>query len=319
MAEPVTHGRGLRLGTRGSLLARWQAEWVAEELRRIGQAVELIEIATHGDADRARSIEEIGTRGVFTKAIQQALLCGEVDLAVHSLKDLPTERVPGLVLAAVPKRENPADVLVVRRVGGMEEGVGDIEALSRGARVGTGSLRRQAQLRHVRPDLLIEEVRGNVDTRLCKLDEGQFEAIVLAEAGLRRLGLGERIQHVLPFDVMLPAVGQGALGIECRADDDNTLAAIRSLNDAATHAAVTAERALLEHLRGGCMAPVGALGRIEAGQLRLHAAVLSTDGKQRLAARDSAEIEEAESLGRRVAEALISQGAAELIAGGRRA
>jgi len=189
-----------------------------------------------------------------------------------------------------------------------------LSLLPQAARVGTGSLRRQAQLRHLRPDLQVEEVRGNVDTRLRKLDEGQFEAIVLAEAGLQRLGLTERIQHVLSFDVMLPAVGQGALGIECRADDDNTLAALVPLNDRDTYAAVTAERALLEYLRGGCMAPVGALALIDAGRLRLQAVVLSADGAQRLAASDAAEMDDAEALGRRVAEALISQGAAKLIA-----
>jgi len=300
----------LRLGTRGSQLARWQAHWVAGELRRLGHDVELIEIATHGDADRSRSIEEIGTLGVFTKEIQRALLADEVDLGVHSLKDLPTEPVNGLVLAAVPARESPADVLVTRTTA-------TLESLPHGARVGTGSLRRQAQLRHARPDLQIEDIRGNVDTRLRKLDEGQFDAIVLAEAGLRRLGLSGRITEVLPFDVMLPAVGQGALAVECRADDDATLAALQRLEDCDTRSAVTAERALLAHLRGGCLAPIGAWGHVEDGVLKLSAVVLSADGKQRLAAEDSALPDEATALGRRVADNLLGQGAAELIAGAR--
>jgi hydroxymethylbilane synthase len=279
--------------------------------------VELIEIATHGDVERTRALEEIGTRGVFTKEIQRVLLAGEVDLGVHSLKDLPTEPVDGLVLAAVPVRESAADVLVTR-AGSREQGAGSrlslaLEMLPPDARVGTGSLRRQAQLRHVRPDLRVEDVRGNVDTRLRKLDEDQFDALVLAEAGLSRLGFVDRITQVLPFDVMMPAVGQGALGIECRADDDRTLAAVASLEDEAARAAVTAERALLAHLRGGCMAPVGAWGRVEQDMLRLSAVVLSADGSRRLAAKQSGELFESEALGVRVADELLSQGAGELI------
>ena len=320
------------MGTRGSQLARWQAEWVAGELRGLGHTVELIEIATHGDVDRSRPIEEIGTLGVFTKAIQQALLVGDVDIAVHSLKDLPTERVAGLVLAAVPARESPADVVVERRgTRGEERGARSeeeyevrypighpaLDGLRVGAVVGTGSLRRQAQLRNVRPDLRVTEVRGNVDTRLRKLDDGEFDAIVLAHAGLRRLGLAERVSRVLPFEMMLPAVGQGALGIECRADDASTLAAVRPMNDRASYAAVTAERALLEHLRGGCMAPVGALARFREDRLELQAVVLSVDGKQRLIASGSTSLDQAALLGQQVAQWLIDDGAAGLIASSR--
>ncbi len=332
--------RTLRLGTRGSQLARWQAEWVTAELERHGHTVELIEIATQGDIDRTRSIEAIGTQGVFTKAIQQALLAGEVDLAVHSLKDLPTISVEGLVLAAVPPRESPADALVVGRRATSDERraasderrpdelknpgvpldshpIGSLSFLPQRTRVGTGSLRRQAQLRHARPDLRVSEVRGNVETRLRKLDEGQFAALVLAEAGLRRLGLANRITHLLPFSVMLPAVGQGALGIECRRDDHETLTALGQLNDPATHAAVLAERALLAHLRGGCMAPVGALAAVEGRALKLQAVVLSADGSLRLLANDAGTPHEAADVGRRVADALLAQGAADLIAGSR--
>lgn len=310
MTIPSRSRSTLRIGTRGSQLARWQAEWVAEQLRREGQDVELVEIATRGDIEQARSIEEIGTRGVFTKAIQRALLAGDVDLGVHSLKDLPTDPVEGLMLGAVSQRESPADVLVSNIAA-------SLEILPNGARVGTGSLRRQAQLRYLRPDLQIREIRGNVDTRLRKLDEGQFDAIVLAEAGLRRLGLIERIAQVLPLDVMLPAVGQGALAIECRADDQATRRVVAALGDPASHAAVVAERALLSRLRGGCMAPVGALGRIDGDELQLTAVVLSADGARRLAARDVAHgiaAVDAEQLGIRVADALLAQGAAELIA-----
>ncbi|MEX0613090.1 MAG: hydroxymethylbilane synthase, partial [Pirellulales bacterium] len=187
-----------------------------------------------------------------------------------------------------------------------------------GARVGTGSLRRQAQLRHVRPDLQTLDIRGNVDTRLRKLDEGQFDAIVLAEAGLRRLGLADRATQILPFEVMLPAVGQGALAIECRADDAQTLSALAPLEDPVTRAGVTAERALLAHLRGGCMAPVGAWGRVENGVLHLSALVLSADGAQRLSANGSATVEDAQTLGRQVADSLLGQGAGELIAAARK-
>lgn len=325
--------RTLRLGTRGSQLARWQAEWVTAELQRRGYQVKLVEIATQGDIDRTRSIEVIGTQGVFTKAIQQALLAGEVDLAVHSLKDLPTVPVDGLMLAAVPPRESPADALIVAR-GAMskEQTIAEgrtfgalikfdqfdaLSMLPQQARIGTGSLRRQAQLRHARPDLRVADVRGNVETRLRKLDDGQFDAIVLAEAGLRRLGLADRIAHLLPFNVMLPAVGQGALGIECRRNDHETLVALASLNDPATHAAILAERALLAYLRGGCMAPVGALAVVEGHALKLQAVVLSADGSQRLFANDAGTPHEASDVGRRVADALLAQGAAELIAGSR--
>jgi hydroxymethylbilane synthase len=309
MPNDSTTQRSLRIGTRGSQLARWQAEWVAAELRRLGHAVELVEIATRGDVDRGRPIEEIGTRGVFTKEIQRALLSGDVDLAIHSLKDLPTESVDGLVLAAVPTRESPADVVVAS----VESEAWDFMKLPQAARVGTGSMRRRAQLLHVRPDLQISDVRGNVDTRLRKLDDGQFDAIVLAEAGLRRLGLEKRISQVLPFNVMLPAVGQGALGIESRADDSATRSAVQPLEDAATRAAVTAERALLAHLRGGCMAPVGALGQFENGKLSLSAVVVSADGRTRLDALDTAPPEDAAALGRRVADQLLAKGAAALI------
>jgi hydroxymethylbilane synthase len=307
----------MRLGTRSSKLAKWQAEWVAGELQRLGHAVELIEIATSGDLQQVVAVEEIGSRGVFTKEIQRALLRGDVDLAVHSLKDLPTEPIEGLVLAAVPQRESAADVIVVVN-GQRVVRSGDLmSTLPRSARIGTGSLRRQAQLRHLRRDIQVADVRGNVDTRLRKLDEGQFDAIVLAEAGLRRLGLAGRISQVLPTDIMLPAVGQGALGIECRADDVNTRAILAELNDSATRAAVTAERALLEQLRGGCMAPIGALGKMRADKLELAAVVLSADGSRRLAASESSSANEAEALGVQVADRLLSQGAAQLIASSR--
>ncbi|HEY4235266.1 MAG TPA: hydroxymethylbilane synthase [Lacipirellulaceae bacterium] len=302
----------LRIATRGSALARWQADWVADCLRRRGHTVEIIEIATRGDADQSNPIGDIGSPGVFTKEIQRAVLAGEADVAVHSLKDLPTDAVAGLVLAAVPARESAADVLV-------STAASSFDALRKGARIGTGSLRRQAQLRHARPDFEVMAIRGNVDTRLRKLDEGQVDALVLAEAGLQRLGWAGRISQVLPWEIMLPAVGQGALGIECRANDVPARAALAELDNAATHAAVVAERTLLARLRGGCLAPIGALGLVANGRLELSAVVLSPDGVKRLEERDFASPEQAEQLGCRVADALLSRGAGELIAAGRSA
>ena len=305
----------LRLGTRASALARWQAEWVAARLTALGHQVELVPITTTGDAQQTDRIGNLGSPGVFTKELQRALLDERIDLAVHSLKDLPTDVVEGLILAAVPERESPLDVLVCQHAT-------SLDSLSVGARVGTGSLRRRAQLLHRRADLRMLEIRGNVDTRLRKLADGEFDALVLAEAGLKRLGLTEHIAAVLNVDVMLPAVGQGALGIETRADDATTLAAVRMLDHAASHQAVLAERSLLAALLGGCLAPVGALARTNAaGKLTLSAAVLSFDGQQRIAVlgESSATAADAIALGQTVASQLNAQGAAELIAASRSA
>lgn len=301
----------LRLGTRSSPLARWQAEHIAARLTALGIDVEMIHITTQGDV-KAGPLGQIGGQGLFTKEIQRALLDDRIDLAVHSLKDLPTEHVEGLTLAAVPERESPGDVLVSNQVK-------SLDALPKGARVGTGSTRRKAQLLHARPDLQILDIRGNVDTRLRKLDEGEYDAIVLAEAGLTRLGLTDRIAQVLPRSMMLPAVGQGALGVEARSTDTNTLVLLAPLNDAATRHAVLAERAMLRALRGGCLAPVGAWGRIEAGELQLDGVVLNADGTQRLHAAGTAHPDAAETLGEQIAQELLAQGAAALIAGSRTA
>lgn len=301
----------LRLGTRGSPLARWQAEWTAAELRRLGADVELVPISTRGDREQTGPIGAIGTQGVFTKELQRALLDSEIDLAVHSLKDLPTEPVEGLKLAAVPARGPIGDCLVSPRYRTLGE-------LPQGAVVGTGSQRRRAQLLHVRPDLKLVDVRGNVDTRLRKVTDGEYAALVLAEAGLVRLKLEANIAEVLPKSIMLPAVGQGALGIESRAADAATLAVLAKLDDSTTHAAVDAERSLLFHLRGGCLAPVGAWGRIKAaGLLHLSAVVLKTDGSERLFVERTAPVDDAVSLGKAAAEELLQQGAARLIADSR--
>lgn len=302
----MTPLRPVRLGTRGSALARWQAEWVAEQLRRYGAAVELVPIATRGDV-RGGPLGALGATGVFTKEIQQALLANEIDVAVHSLKDLPTARVDGLVLAAVPPRARPGDALVTPRNTPWS-------ALAAGARVGTGSVRRRAQLLYVRPDLVVDDIRGNVDTRLRQLDEGRYDALVLAEAGLIRLGLTDRITQVLPMRWMLPAVGQGALGLEVRAEDRAVRACVAALDDAPTHAAVVAERTLLAVLGGGCLAPIAAWARCQAERLQLDAVVLDATGTRRLAARTAGPADAGESVGRAAAEQLLSQGAAALLA-----
>ncbi|MBA3484086.1 MAG: hydroxymethylbilane synthase [Pirellulales bacterium] len=308
--------RTVRIGTRGSKLARWQSDWVAAQLTALGARVEIIEIATQGDVQQQGSVVSLGIQGLFTKEIQAAALSGQVDVAVHSLKDLPTQQVAGLRLAATPPREDPADALI--------SNIADsLDTLPQGARVGTGSLRRRAQLLHLRPDLNITGIRGNVDTRLRKLDDGEYDAIVLAAAGLRRLGWGERITALLGPPQMLPAPGQGSLGIECRADDADSIALVGKLDDPATRLGVTAERIVLAALHGGCSAPIAAWGRMTGGQLLADALVADVNGTRVLRASGSIDLPQsysgsesisaAEQLGYRVAEDLLSQGAAALI------
>ncbi len=295
----------IRLGTRASALAMWQAEWVASQLSSLGAHVELIKIQTEGDV-RSAPIGQLGAQGVFTKEIQRALLDDRIDLAVHSLKDLPTEAIDGLCLAAVPQRESPRDALVTT--------VADsFDRLPPNAKVGTGSLRRRAQLLAARPDLTLAEMRGNVGTRLRKLQEGECDALILAEAGLRRLNLQHHITQVLPKSLMLPAVGQGALGLETRQDDGATREFLQHLDDPETHNAVLAERTLLARLHGGCRAPIGAWGRVDGQQLWLDAVVLVPDGSQRLTACASGPPSDAIELGHHVADDLLAQGAQELL------
>ncbi len=306
MTDPLR----IRLGTRGSALARWQADWVAARLAELGVTVEMILIKTQGDV-KSEPLGAIGGQGLFTNEIQRALTQREIDLAVHSLKDLPTDPVDGLTLAAVPERERPGDVLVSLKASSIED-------LPKGARVGTGSLRRQAQLLHVRSDLAIAQIRGNVETRVAKLDEGQFDAIVLAEAGLRRLGMADRITQVIDKSIMLPAVGQGALGLETREDDARVREVLSQLDHRETHCAVVAERAMLATLRGGCLAPVGAWGRAEPdGTLHLSGVVLNADGTQRIEAAASGDPADASGIGETVADDLLAQGAGDLIASSR--
>lgn len=300
----------IRLGTRKSPLARWQAEWVAQQLQQLGHKVEMIWITTQGDVT-TQSLGTVGGQGLFTKEIQRALLDGQIDLAVHSLKDLPTQPIEGLKLGAVPLREVVGDCLIA------PAGT-TLESLPPQARIGTGSMRRAAQLRAWRSDLEILDIRGNVETRIKKHDEGTYDAIVLAEAGLHRLGYMERVSQKLPLDRVLPAVGQGALGLEIRAADVQTFEAIQELNHAESFAAVSAERSLLNHLRGGCLAPVAAWGRIENGNLRLQARVLALDGSKIVAIDKTGHGENAAALGIEGAEELMAQGAVSLIEAARR-
>ncbi|HWG43854.1 MAG TPA: hydroxymethylbilane synthase [Gemmataceae bacterium] len=298
----------LRIGTRGSPLALWQARHVADLLRPLAapRAVELIEIETIGDRIRDVALSQIGGDGVFTKEIQRALLAGAVDVAVHSLKDLPTTFVAGLTLAAVPARGPSGDVFVSRKHTHFDE-------LPQGAVIGTSSLRRRSQALHRRPDLKLLNVRGNVETRLRKLDEQNFDAIILAEAGLRRLGLESAITEILDPQWMLPAIGQGALGLECRTDDTVTLGLLGSLNHLPTRQAVLAERALLRGLGGGCLVPIGASAHIAGDRLMLRGVVLSPEGTQRIAAEMNGTASEAEAIGQGLAEMLLASGARELL------
>ena len=303
----------LRIGTRGSKLALWQAKWVANRLEADAVKTELVTVSTRGDKELAGPIASLGGEGAFTKELQKAVLDGRIDLAVHSLKDLPTEEAKGLALSAVPLRDSPHDALISRAGTRFAD-------LSIGARIGTGSLRRRCQLLHLRADLQMLDIRGNVETRLEKLADGQYDAIILAEAGLARLGLAERATELLPPAVMLPAIGQGALALETRAGDRLTREIVARIDDEEAHRSVLAERALLATLRGGCLAPIAAWGRIEDdGRLHLSACVLSADGSRRLAADVLGNAADAVTIGRHAAEQLLDQGAAKLIADARSA
>jgi hydroxymethylbilane synthase len=268
--------------------------------------VELVEIETSGDRFRDAALTQIGGDGVFTKEIQRALLAGAVDVAVHSLKDLPTTIIAGLTLAAVPERGPTGDAFISHKYRHFDE-------LPTGAIVGTSSLRRRSQALHRRPDLSLVNLRGNVETRLRKLDEQNLDAIILAEAGLVRLGLASAITELLDPQWMLPAVGQGALGLECRADDPDTLGLLQRLNDWPTRQAVLAERAFLRGLGGGCLLPIGTSSRVEGERLLLRGVVLSPDGKQRIAAEHNGATTDAEAVGQQLAQMMLAVGARELL------
>ncbi|HEY3937874.1 MAG TPA: hydroxymethylbilane synthase [Bryobacteraceae bacterium] len=291
----------MTIGSRGSALALWQARFIATAFDRAGVATRIEIIKTTGDHLQTASLMQAGGKGLFTKEIEEALLAGAIDLAVHSLKDLPTELPEGLAIAAIPERESPFDAIAGSR----------LNDLAAGARVGTSSGRRAAQLWRLRPDLAIEPIRGNVDTRLRKLKEGQYGAILLAEAGLRRLGLAAEIAEVFTPEQMCPAPGQGALAIETRIGDP-AYEACRALNDEAASRAVRCERAVLAALGGGCQLPVGAFAEASGDRLRVMAVVIAADGSEYLRAEGSGS--SPEDLGRTVAAELLARGAGGILA-----
>ncbi len=290
------------IGTRGSALALWQANWVKERLAAAGYEAESRVLKTAGDTRPEASLSRSGTKGLFIKEIEEALLEGSIDLAVHSLKDLPIDQPAGLEVAAVPKRDDPRDAFISRS--GLLW-----NALPAGSSVGTSSLRRIAQLRALRRDLDIVPLRGNVDTRLRKLDRGDCDALVLAAAGLDRLGLPDRASAYFSLDEMCPAVGQGALAIEIRKDHPDVARAVQPLEHLPTHQAVRAERAVLAHLGGGCQTPIAAHAAVEGGKLLLRGVVASLDGSEVFRASAVGSLEEPERLGVGVAQDLLRQGA----------
>lgn len=304
----VVGGTPIRIATRGSKLALWQAEHVRGLLAPLAgeRPIELVTVVSTGDAVRDRPLHELGGAGLFTKEVQEAVLSGAADIAVHSLKDLPTQPAPGLRLAAVPPRGPAGDAFLSGRAASLAH-------LPPGATVATSSLRRRAMLLRARPDLLAVDVRGNVETRIRKLDEGAFDALVLAEAGLVRLDLESRITERLDASLFLSAAGQGALGIECREDDREIFELLQSLDDPQTRQATTAERGFLAALRAGCQAPVGAAASVERGVLCLRGAVLTPDGRSSCEGTAEGFAHDAERIGQELAATLIASGADQIL------
>jgi hydroxymethylbilane synthase len=306
MTSSPTNGRPakLRIGSRGSQLALWQANHISGLLRARGHEVEIEIIHTTGDRITDVALAKVGTKGMFTKEIEEALAAGRVDLAVHSLKDLPTELPAGFEIAAITERQDPRDAFCSRHYS-------NIEDLRKGARVGTSSLRRQAQLKAIRPDLDIHPLRGNVDTRLRKLEHGEYDAIILASAGLKRLGKTELIKQTIPAEIMCPAAGQGALGIEIRQGDAKIRELLVFLNDPNARAATTCERALLNSLGGGCQVPIGAFAETRNGKLHLDSIVADPDGTKLL--RDSRDGDDPEKLGNEAGASLLGRGGDKIL------
>jgi len=296
--------RILRIGTRGSLLAKWQAESIRKRVfAAAGVEAEIVIIKTAGDRMQQAPLTQIGGKGIFIKELEEALLEESIDLAVHSVKDIPTDTPSRLMFPAVCRRDDVRDCLVGSTLANLRQG----------ARVGTSSLRRQAQLLHIRPDLDMRDLRGNVDTRLRKVESGEYEAILLAKAGLDRLGVSQRISEILSPEVCMPAVGQGAIAVECRLKDTETADILAPLDDAETRTAIIAERALLAALQGGCQVPLGAWARIERGELVLEACVSSVDGVQYVKQRATALPDQAAALGEHMARLLIEAGARSIL------
>lgn len=303
--------RDITIATRGSMLALWQAEWIKSQLHELNKeiTVTLKKIKTTGDIILDVPLAQVGGKGLFVKEIEEALLDGSADLAVHSMKDVPTELPEGLHLAAITKREDARDALIARK------GITGIKDLPQGAHIGTSSLRRICQLMSIRPDLKITQLRGNVDTRIRKLDEGQFDAIILATAGVKRLGYSDRITEMIPIDVSLPAIAQGAVGIECRIDDDFTNSLVKKLDHSDTSVCVRAERAFLTKLEGGCQVPIAGYAVLEGkDRIFITGLVGSLSGDTIIKEVINGRPEEAETLGVALAEKLLSKGAGEILA-----
>lgn len=300
--------REIRIGTRESRLAMWQAGWVAQRLKEIspGSSVRLVGIKTKGDNILDAALAKIGDKGLFTRELELAILKGEVDMAVHSMKDLPTKLPEGLVIGAICRREHPGDVLVSKKDVGLA-------GLRPGAVIGTSSLRRIAQLKKFRPDFQVVNVRGNLDTRLKKLDGQDIDALLLAYAGLVRLGFKDRITEIVPFDIVLPAVGQGAIGVEAREGDREILSVLDDLDHAPTRKAITAERSLMRSLEGGCQVPIGALAIQDSDEILLEAMVADLEGKMMIRKCLSGPEKDPIGLGERLAQELIAEGAAEIL------
>lgn len=298
----------IRIATRKSALALWQAEFVKAELESFhpNLKVELVPMSTQGDKILDTPLAKIGGKGLFIKELEIAMLEGRADIAVHSMKDVPMAMPEGFVLQTICERDNPFDAFVSNKFSSLDE-------LPQGAVVGSSSLRRQCQLKHVRPDLQIKDLRGNVNTRLAKLDNNEYDAIILAAAGLRRLGMHSRIRHTLDEKVSLPAVGQGAVGIECKSDDTAIQQLLAPLNHHNTAVCVRAERAMNSHLEGGCQVPIAGFATRDNTHIHLAGRVGSACGKTLLEASDSAVLTDAENLGKRVAEALLEQGAGDIL------
>lgn len=303
--------RTIRIGSRKSQLALVQTYWVQEQLQKSfpDRTFEIHTMSTQGDKILDVALAKIGDKGLFTKELEVGMLQHEIDFAVHSLKDLPTQLPDGLALGVVTERENPADALVVHKKYQDKQ----IDTLPAGAVVGTSSLRRLAQLRHHFPHLTFKDIRGNLNTRLSKLDAGEYDAIILAVAGLQRLGMSDRIHQILPDEVSLHAVGQGALGIECRADDHEVLSLLKAIEHVPTRDRALAERAFLRELQGGCQVPIGVNTQLDGDTLTLKGIVISVDGKRLVKDTVTGAANEAEELGIQLAQRLREQGAQEIL------
>lgn len=296
------------VGSRDSALAMWQTNWVVDTLQKLNPdyTFRIVSMKTQGDKILDVALAKIGDKGLFTKELEVAMLNGEIDLAVHSMKDLPTALPEGLTIGAMCERVDPRDVVISRNELPLAQ-------LPQGALIGTSSLRRCAQLLNYRPDLQLEPLRGNLNTRMAKLERNNLDAIILAAAGVERLGWGDRITERLSIDVCLPAVGQGSIGIEIREGDQEVLKVVQTINHAPSRAAITAERALLRKLEGGCQIPIGALGTVEGDQLTLKGVVAGLDGQEVIRDQISGSVNEASALGEKLAEKLVEMGADRIL------